>query len=221
MPTKPPFLTATHLGRSIDDRWLWRDLTFELRPGEALAVTGPSGSGKTLLLRALAGLDGVGEGEIAFQGRPQRNWRMPAYRARVLYLAQRPAMLATTVEADLRRPFSLRQHLGTPFPRDRALDLLAAVGRDETFLAQPSDTLSGGEGQIVALLRALLLAPWVLLLDEPTASLDDGTSRSIERLVAMWLREGPGDEGRAVVWTSHHDAQLQRVSDRRLRLGGA
>jgi putative ABC transport system ATP-binding protein len=221
MPQDPEFLTAAHLGRSIDDRWLWRDLSFELRPGEALAITGPSGSGKTLLLRALAGLDGVTEGEIAFAGRPQRSWRMPAYRSQVLYLAQRPAMLAATVEADLRRPFSLRLHRGGPFPLDRARHLLAAVGRDDAFLAQPSDTLSGGESQIVALLRALLLEPRVLLLDEPTASVDDGTVRAIERLVETWRGETRGDAGRAVVWTSHHDAQLERVSDRRLRLGGA
>jgi putative ABC transport system ATP-binding protein len=222
MHTTPAFLTATGLGRSIDDRWIWRDLSFALRPGEAVAVTGPSGSGKTLLLRALAGLDGVSEGEISLGGRAQRSWHMPAYRAQVLYLAQRPAMLAPTVEADLRRPFSLRLHRATPFPRDRALDLLATVGRDDAFLAQPSDTLSGGEGQIVALLRALLLDPRVLLLDEPTASLDDGTTRAIERLVTTWRAGVPavgGDAGRAVVWTSHDDAQLERVTDGRIRLG--
>jgi putative ABC transport system ATP-binding protein len=218
MNTPPAFLTATNVGRSIDDRWLWRDVSFELRPGETLAVTGPSGSGKTLLLRALAGLDSVIEGEIAFEGRPQRSWRMPAYRAQVLYLAQRPTMLAANVESDLRLPFSLRLHRATPFPRERALGMLAAVGRDEAFLTQPSDTLSGGEGQIVALLRALLLEPRVLLLDEPTASLDDATARAFEGLVADWLGAG---EGRGVVWTSHHDDQLDRIGGRRLRLESA
>jgi putative ABC transport system ATP-binding protein len=218
MNTPPAFLTATNVGRSIDDRWLWRDVSFELRPGETLAVTGPSGSGKTLLLRALAGLDGVSEGEIAFEGRPQRSWRMPAYRAQVLYLAQRPTMLALTVEADLRLPFSLRLHRATPFPRDRAVDLLQAVGRRPDFLDQPSDTLSGGEGQIVALLRALLVEPRVLLLDEPTASLDDATARAFEGLVTSWLAAA---DGRAVVWTSHHDDQLDRIGGRRLRLESA
>jgi putative ABC transport system ATP-binding protein len=218
MPTTPDLLTVTKLGRSIDDRWLWRDLSFALRPGETLAITGPSGSGKTVLLRALAGLDAVDEGEIAVEGRPQRSWRMPSYRAQVVYLAQRPATLAATVEADLRRPFALRLHRGSAYPRERALDLLAAVGRDEGFLTQPSDTLSGGESQIVALLRALLLDPRVLLLDEPTASLDDATARSVEGLVGDWLAAA---DGRGVVWTSHHDAQLDRIGGCRLRLGGA
>lgn len=210
-------VNARGLGRRVGDRWLWRQLDLDLNPGEAVAITGPSGSGKTLLLRALAGLDPVDEGAIELAGRPLDGWPMPAYRAQVMLLPQRPTMLADRVEADLRRPFGLRAHAGVPFPHDHALRLLAAVGRDEGFLQQPSEVLSGGEAQIVALVRALILQPRVLLLDEPTASLDADTAQAIEALVAQWLAD---DEHRAVVWTTHQGDQVARVTRRQVHLGG-
>lgn len=213
-----PLLSATGLGRHVAGRWLWRDLELTLAPGEALAITGTSGSGKTLLLRALAGLDPLDEGEIAFDGRTLDGWSMPAYRARVRYVPQRPATVEGSVEDGLRFAFGLRVHRGRAYARRDALELLARVGRDERFLDTRSASLSGGEAQLVALVRALLVPPRVLLLDEPTASLDDATARAVESLVADWLA---GADDRAVVWTSHRDEQLARVSRRRLELGGS
>ena len=89
------------------------------------------------------------------------------------------------------------------------------LGRDEAFLQQSTDRLSGGESQIVAMLRALLTAPDVLLLDEPTASLDAEAVAAIEKLIANWLKEKPD---RGCVWTSHDRQQLERNSDRVLSL---
>lgn len=204
-------LQARQLGFVIGGRTLWHGLDLALHAGERLAVAGPSGSGKTLLLRTLAGLEPVQKGELIFQGRPLSEWPMPAYRARVVYLPQRPALPEGQVEAALRVPFQFRVHRNTPFPLDRARELLAMLGRDETFLQQRTERLSGGEGQIVAMLRALLIGPDVLLLDEPTASLDAHAVAAIETLVASWLQQQPQ---RACVWTSHDRDQLQRVSDR-------
>ncbi len=211
-----PRISARGLGRRIDARWLWRHLDLDVAAGEALAITGPSGSGKTLLLRTLAGLEPATEGEIGAEGRSLGAWSMPAYRARVTYVAQRAFTLEGTVEDALRRPFQFGVHRAKPFPRERALQGLRAVGRDAGFLGIAGASLSGGEGQIVALLRALLLDPQVLLLDEPTASLDADTVRAVETLVGDWLVEG---DARAVVWTSHQDAQLDRVTQRRVHLG--
>ncbi len=211
-----PLLTATGLGRFVADRWLWRDLELALAPGETLAITGGSGSGKTLLLRALAGLDPLDAGEIALDGLPLDGWSMPNYRAQVRYLPQRPVTIEGTVDDGLRFAFRLRVHRGATFSRQRALDLLARVGRDERFLDTRATSLSGGESQLVALVRTLLLPPRVLLLDEPTASLDEATARDVESLVADWLEEA---DDRAVIWTSHRDEQLSRVSRRRLELG--
>lgn len=186
-----------------------------LAPGERLAIAGPSGSGKTLLLRTLAALELIQRGEIIFQGRPLGEWSMPVYRGHVVYLPQRPALPEGTVDAALRAPFHFQVRQHRHFPDEQARHLLQMLGRDETFLQQHSERLSGGEAQMVAMTRALLTAPDVLLLDEPTASLDAGAVAAIEQLIANWLQEKPQ---RACVWTSHDREQLERNSDRILSL---
>jgi len=211
-----PLLKAQRLGFAIDGRTLWHDLGLALHAGERLAVVGASGSGKTLLLRTLAGLEPVQTGELTFHDRALSEWPMPAYRARVVYVAQRPALPEGLVDAALQVPFGFRVHRQQRYSPDRARELLALLGRDKKFLQQRTERLSGGEAQIVAMLRALLIAPEVLLLDEPTASLDAGAVTAIETLVANWLQERPE---RACVWTSHDQQQLARISDRTLVLG--
>ena len=94
--------------------------------------------------------------------------------------------------------------------------MLRATGRDDSFLRQRTERLSGGEAQIVAVVRALLVAPSVLLLDEPTASLDSGTARAIEELIRHWVSASPD---RAFIWTSHDRAQLERIAGRLVTLG--
>ncbi|MEO6799751.1 MAG: ATP-binding cassette domain-containing protein [Rhodanobacter sp.] len=211
----PVLLLARQLGFAVDGRTLWHDLDLTLRAGERLAVAGASGSGKTLLLRTLAGLEPVQSGELLFQDRPLSDWSMPTYRARVVYVPQRPALPEGRVDAALQVPFQFRVHRHQRFPSNRARELLAMLGRDEKFLQQHTERLSGGEAQIVAMLRALLIGPDVLLLDEPTASLDSGAVAAIEKLVTSWLQEKPQ---RACMWTSHDREQLQRVSNRVLSL---
>ena len=215
-PSTPKVLQACKLSFRLGDRTLWRDLDLILHAGERLAVAGASGSGKTLLLRTLAGLEPLQAGDLIFQDRPLSDWSMPAYRARVIYVPQRPGLPEGPVENALRAPFHFAVHRQQRYSADHAQELLAMLGRDGTFLQQRTERLSGGEAQIVAMVRALLLDPDVLLLDEPTASLDAGAVAAVEALVIRWMREQPQ---RAWVWTSHDRKQLQRTSDRVLTLG--
>ena len=198
--------------------WLWRGLDLDLQSGDRLAVAGPSGSGKTLLLRTLAALDPMQEGEIFFEGRPLAQWSIPEYRAAVLYLPQAAALAEGTVEEVLRFPFTFRVHrqAGRAFDRKTAGYLLNRLTRGDLLDRRTGD-LSGGEAQVVALVRAVLLEPTVLLLDEPTASMDEELAEAAEGLVGEWLR----GEGRAVVWTSHRGDRLERVTDRVVRIGKA
>lgn len=216
--TAKPLLQARGLRFAIAERALWEDLELSLAPGERLAIAGPSGSGKTLLLRTLAALEPIQSGEIIFQGRALADWSMPAYRAHVVYLPQRPALPEGKVEAALQAPFHFQVRKHRPFPAEQARQLLQMLGRDEAFLQQQTERLSGGESQIAAMLRALLTAPDVLLLDEPTASLDPEAVAAIEKLIATWLHEKPD---RACVWTSHDRQQLERNSDRVMSLAPA
>jgi len=202
-------------GRQVEGRWLWRGVDLRLRAGERVALTGPSGSGKTLLLRALAGLDALDEGTLTLRGTPSERWAMPSYRSHVGYLPQRPVMVEGSVEDNLRLPFTLGVHAERRYDRTRVRAAVDRLGRGERFLAQDALELSGGEQQLVALVQRLQLEPTVLLLDEPSASLDDDGAAALETLVDDW--RGAAAE-RAVLWTSHRSEQVDRVSDRAVRL---
>jgi len=212
-----PILRALDLGRRVEGDWLWRHVSFELGPGEVSVLRGPSGVGKSLLFRALIGLDHPDEGEAQFQGRPISGWPPPKLRARMLYCPQRPLIIRGTVRENLVFPRGFAVHGADPAPAPapapapvrvaEAEQLFIRLGRDAGFLERMDDVLSGGEAQLVSLVRALLLDPTVLLLDEPTAGLDEGTALEVERVVAEWVEAGD----RAVMWTSHDARQTERV----------
>ncbi len=210
-------LSAERLGRRDRRRgtWLFRHLSLTVEPGARLAIVGSTGSGKTLLLRALALLDPLDEGELRWRGQRIAAADTPAYRRQVLYLHQHAALFPGTVEGNLRAPFALRIHRRAAFDRPRVLGLLDAFGRDETFLQRPQRELSGGERQIVALIRALQLDPAVLLCDEATSAMDAETALAAEAVVARWL---DADRSRGCLWVSHNAEQVERVARRVLVL---
>ncbi|SAK64208.1 ABC transporter, ATPase subunit [Caballeronia temeraria] len=188
---------------------------FALDTGQRAAITGPSGSGKSVFLRTLALLDACDEGHVTWRGERIARARVPAYRRRVAYIAQRPAMLDGTVEDNLRYPFSLKTYHDAHFDRNTAMRLAQAAGRGADFLDKLASELSGGEAQIAALVRVLQLSPDVLLLDEPTASLDPASARSIEALVSAWF---DADPEHACIWVSHDPEQAKRVATRHLTM---
>ena len=203
-------LEATGIARKAGDRWLLNDISLSVNAGERLAIVGPTGSGKTLLLRSLVMLDPLDQGEVRWHGKPVRGNDIPTFRSRVIYLHQRAALVEGTVEENLRQPFSLRVHKDKRFRRDVIVDYLRSLGRVESLLSKRQRDLSGGEAQLVALLRAIQLGPHILLLDEPTAALDAEATDMVEALVTRWLNEQPTT--RATVWVTHDHEQSRRVS---------
>lgn len=197
-------------------RWLLDDVSLGIRGGERLAVVGPSGSGKTLLLRAMARLDPVDGGEVRFRGDRIRHDGVPGFRRQAIYLHQRPALPGETVAAVLQQPFSLAAYRRQSFDSDRIVGLLESLHRDDSFLAKRTADLSGGEIQLVALLRALQLDPTILLLDEPTAALDPRTTRAVEELLVAWVEKTK--EIRAMVWVTHDADQAARVAQQVLSM---
>lgn len=211
-------LEARGIGRRQPEGegWLFEKIDIAVHAGDRVALVGPSGGGKTLLLRALALLDPLDTGSVLWRGRPVPGSAVPSYRSRVIYLAQRPALFEGTAEDNLRVPYQLAIHRGRAFDLNRVRAWLAELGRDEVLLGRRMQDLSGGESQLIALLRAVQLDPEVLLLDEPTAALDPEASAAAEALVHSWYTAGAG--ARAYLWVSHDRAQAERVSQRKVRV---
>ncbi|QEG01266.1 putative ABC transporter ATP-binding protein YbbL [Stieleria maiorica] len=204
-------LRAVDLTRRIAGRTLLDHVGLELIAGMRLGLVGPTGSGKSLLLRSLALLEPIDSGQLFWRTESVSSDRATRYRSQVIYVHQRAAGFEGTVESILRQPLQLKIHRGRSFDRDWIIDQLATVSRDATFLDQPHEQLSGGESQIVALLRAIQLSPCILLLDEPTSALDRQSARHVESIVMRWYEEKP--DGRAFIWVSHDPSQADRVCD--------
>ena len=211
----PLLLSAAGLERRLGDRLLWSRLDLDLAGGDRLGLVAPSGAGKTLLLRTLALLDPPQAGAFHLLGRPPAALGVPRWRAMVLYLAQRPVAGGGSVAANLRAPWRFRERRGLGrWSHERITGWLAALGRDASFLDYDAERLSGGELQLLALLRGLQFDPTVLLLDEPTASLDWATTAAVEALLTDWLAAGQ----RACVVISHDGEQIERFATRTLEL---
>jgi putative ABC transport system ATP-binding protein len=227
-----PLLTIQNLGRQVSKRWLWRGVSFNLQPGDRLGLVAPSGAGKTLLMRSLVLLDPLQEGQIVFEGKSFRDWALPCLRRQIVYLPQRATAFAGTVQDNLQRALQLKVNQAQVDRADlngltsktmsrrhhevdsRILHWLEQLGRGQEFLRLQAQQLSGGETQILALLRALQLDPQILLLDEPTASLDSETTDRVEALLKHWQQSG----NRAFLLTSHDRHQIERFTTRTLDL---
>ncbi|MDP3077202.1 ATP-binding cassette domain-containing protein [Bradyrhizobium sp.] len=174
-------------------------LSLSITPGAPTLIVGPNGSGKTSLLRLLMGLTAPTTGRVSWGGRTESK---PVRRA---ILFQRPVMLRRTAAANV--AYALAQ-AGTP-RGERPARVSALLERVGLFdLAQrPARKLSGGEQQRLALARALARDPEILLLDEPTASLDPAATRGVEELVLMAAQSGI-----KIVMASHDLGQVRRLA---------
>lgn len=169
--------------------------------GACAAITGPSGSGKSLLLRMIADLD-PNDGHVALGACERRSLDAPAWRRQVVYVAAEAGWWADRV-ADHFAPERLKS----------AMELGDRLGLKAELFDGLVARLSTGEKQRLALIRALVLAPAALLLDEPTSSLDQ---ESVERLEGL-LRERLG-RGLILVLVTHDPAQAERLGDRRYEM---
>ena len=190
-------------GRTILDR-----VSLRLEPGARAFVLGPNGAGKSVLLRVMHGLLAPTAGEVRWSSE-----EAPGKPRRQAMVFQRPVLFRRSALGNLRFALAVA---GVPAAeRDRrALDALARVGLS-SIAHQPARVLSGGEQQRLALARAWMLEPEVLFLDEPTANLDPGSTREIERVIGAIHAAGT-----TIVMVTHNLGQAQRLAGEILFLHG-
>lgn len=189
------------------DRVVVSGLTFSAARGDVVALMGASGAGKSSVLRAISGLDPIAAGDIHIGGvllnpraRPGRSAREPRRLVGVVFQFHHLFANKTALENVWLAPVHV---LGQPRAdaERRARELLDALGVSGRAAAMPHE-LSGGEAQRVAIARALAVDPPVLLMDEPTASLDPARRGDLAATLLRLAREG-----RTIV-VATHDAEF-------------
>ena len=180
--------------------------SFQIRPGEILALIGPSGAGKSTLLRLLNFLERPSQGRLNFEGQPVADDISIEKRRRVTTVFQRPVLLKRSVVANLKFGVALR---GKHLKPEQKNEWLVKLGLAE-LEHQSAAKLSAGEAQRVTLARALLTKPDVLLLDEPTANLDPYNVGLIEKIV----QEDNQTRQTTVVIVTHNVFQARRLAHR-------
>jgi putative ABC transport system ATP-binding protein len=177
-------------------------------PEGATAIVGPSGAGKSTLLRLLNRLADPDRGEVLYRGRPLGDYEPLALRREVSLVPQLPALLAGTVESNLRYAAGLA---GEP---PAVAETLRRAGLDSGFAGRDVAKLSVGEQQRAMLARALAQRPDVLLLDEPTSALDHAARDAVEATLARLRTES----NLSLVLVSHDPEQARRLGDRVIEL---
>ncbi len=191
-------LSARSLTKRFGPRTALNEVSFELTPGELAAIIGPNGAGKTTLLSILAGVLSPSEGELASAG------------GEIGWVPQQPALYGKLSVAENLRLFARLEH--RPDPEATVAQMLEQTGLEDRA-DEEVGRLSGGNQQRVNIAIGLLSEPTVLLLDEPSASLDP---RQRERL---WeFIGGLSHRGTTVVFSTHNVAEVERYADRVLVL---
>jgi len=203
-------LRAEELSYEVGDERILDGVSLDVASGETVAIVGPSGAGKSSLLRLLNRLDEPTGGTVYLDGTDYRTIPPERLRKRVGLVPQNPALREGTVRENVTIGPRLR---GEPVSEVRLTELLTAVDLAGYADREASD-LSGGEAQRVAIARTVVNDPEVILLDEPTASLDSAAEAEIERLLSDLLASGD----RTAILVTHDDRQAERLADRVARM---
>jgi len=197
MGTAGPALVVERIVKRFGTRTLIESGGVTFAPGELHLLVGDNGTGKTTFLKILSGLDTADEAAFSLNGREFRGGRYPdALRREIVYVHQHPYLFSTSVAANISYGLKQRAIAGEECARAVA-EAMQWAGLEAVRDVTPK-RLSGGEKQRVALARALVLKAPVMLIDEPTASLDTKARDQIKTLLET-LRA----EGRIVIIATH------------------
>jgi len=177
-----PRILASQLDKQTDSLnpavWVLQDVSFSVLAGDRIALVGASGSGKTSLLRLLNRLSHPFRGDLFFQEQSFRQIPPVELRQHIVLVLQETRLLGMTVRQAVEYPLKLR-HLDSATMRQRLATGLEQLHIPSGWLDRTETQLSVGQRQLVAIARALVTQPTILLLDEPTASLDAARTQTV------------------------------------------
>lgn len=199
-------IEARDLSYTVGGERIVDDVSFAVAEREVLAIIGPSGAGKSSLLRLLNRLDEPTGGTVYLGGTDYREIPPQALRQRVGYVPQQPALRDGTVAENVTIGPRLR---GEEVDGEDVHSLLARIDLDGYETREVTD-LSGGERQRVAIARSVFNEPEVLLLDEPTSSLDADAEAEVETLLTDLI----ADFDLTCIFVTHDHAQAKRLAER-------
>jgi spermidine/putrescine transport system ATP-binding protein len=202
-----PLLTVRNVAKSFGKNHVLRDISLQVAEGEFLTILGESGSGKTTLLRIIAGFESASSGEILMGG--ERLDNLPPYRRRVNTVFQHYALfphltVAENVGYGLKIARLPKQEVATRV--EQALDMVKMA----PYAASKPSKISGGQQQRIALARALVNRPRLLLLDEPLSALD----ANLRRQMQVELKSLQREVGISFVFVTHDQEEAMVMSDR-------
>jgi phospholipid/cholesterol/gamma-HCH transport system ATP-binding protein len=206
-----PILELRNVHKTFGDKQVLRGVDLTVAPGQSLVIIGGSGTGKTVLLRQILGLEHPARGKVTVLGRAAAESSGKGAASRVGMLFQQGALFsAFTVLENIAFPLRELRKLPRRLVDEAAMVKLRMVGLDADAAGKMPSDLSGGMVKRVALARALIMDPPLLLLDEPTAGLDPASADSFCAL----LRSLHRDLGLTVVMVTHDLDTLFELSTR-------
>jgi len=185
-----------------------RDVSFQARPGQAVAIVGPTGAGKSTLVNLLPRFFDPTDGRVLLDGRDLRDLPLRHLRTHVALVMQEPFLFPFTVAENIAfgRPDSSREEIEAAARAANAHDFIEKLPNGyDTPLGQRGATLSGGERQRLSIARALLKNAPILILDEPTSALDAETEQSVMQAVERLMR------GRTTFIIAHRLSTVRRA----------
>lgn len=201
-----PKLEARNLSYSVEEELIVDRVSFSVAEREVLAVIGPSGAGKSSLLRLLNRLDEPTEGTVYLEGRDYREIDPGTLRQRIGYVPQQPALRDESVYENVTTGPRLRGEEVDDEDVQRLLAQVDLIG----YESREAVDLSGGEQQRIAIARSVFNRPEILLLDEPTSSLDADAESQVETLLGNLIAEF----SLTVILVTHDRMQAKRLAER-------
>ncbi|MFW5790827.1 MAG: phosphate ABC transporter ATP-binding protein [Halanaerobiaceae bacterium] len=199
------------ISKVYDEKKILNIRELEFKTGEIFGLVGPSGAGKSTLLRLLNFLEKPTSGRIKYNGDGYIDGKLPDLKKRrsITTVLQQSALLHQSVWKNVIYPLKIRGIEINEMRRKEIEELLKYLGLLE-IKDQRADKLSGGEAQRVAMARAVVFEPDVLLLDEPTSNLDPSNISIIERMIQRYIKK----PGKTIIMVTHNIMQAKRLADR-------